>query len=598
MASGTIELLFTDSNYESQASWSSTANSSANTSSLTVTIKVRNKTSTALTDRFSGAFGLVDSSTGEALRANYIFNIDGITLAPYSWVTITSFTTTISHNSAGVAPTILLTGSYNSISSNITFVVPGRGDTIKLDTIIRKATVTSAPNFVDTDNPTIKYSNPMGSNVTSLQVCIADNTGNTIHVPYRDVSKTGSSYTFQLTTTERQALINAVTSGTSITVRFYIKMEIHGSSHRSYVAKTFSISDIMPDLAPAVVDMNETTKALTGDMNVLVKYYSKAACSSNATTKAGATIKSQKLVNGSVTKTNTNGVFSVDNVENGKFVFTVVDSRDNSASATVTKTLINYVKLTCNQSVEMTLAGETAATATFTIKGNYFNGSFGAVNNQLSLQVRYGESGGTMGAWQTLVSEFIKFNGNTYSLTASIENLSYDKSYVFQCRAVDKLATVTTGQYTARLLPIFDWGENDFNFNVPVSFQGEQMVDFIVEQGTASMGTNGTWYWSKWKSGKAECYGVRNYGNMAVSTAWGGLYRSESFNQSLPSGLFNAVPAVINIEYRGSNYGGWIAKHEATAPSATNSGGFIVVRPASATLSQAYIGFHVIGRWK
>jgi hypothetical protein len=176
--------------------------------------------------------------------------------------------------------------------------------------------------------------------------------------------------------------------------------------------------------------------------------------------------------------------------------------------------------------------------------------------------------------------------------------LSYDKSYVFQCRAVDKLATIASGQYTVRLLPIFDWGENDFNFNVPVSFQGEQMVDFIVEQGTASMGSNGTWYWSKWKSGKAECYGVRNYGNMAVTTAWGGLYRSESFNQSLPSGLFNATPAVINIEYRGSNYGGWIAKHEATTPSATNSGGFIVVRPASATISQAYIGFHVIGRWK
>jgi hypothetical protein len=592
MASGTFTL--TDNpGWACRITWKSVANVATNKSTLSLTFQIKRTGAPNTTDAYKVTASLWNGET--QVGSDYSVTSGYVLATTSGWTTITSTSYTISHNSQGKAPSLFLDAMVVG-TINDTLFATYQDAYVTFDTTVKKATITSAPNFIDTDNPTIQYSNPMGSNVTKLQVCIADNTGNTIYVPYRNVSKTGSSYTFQLTTTERQALINAVTSGTSITVRFYIKMTVYGADQRNYVAKTFSISDAMPDLAPAVVDMNETTKALTGDLNKLIKYYSKAACSSNATVKNGATIKSQKLVNGSVTKTNTNGVFSVDNVENGTFVFTVVDSRDNSASKTVTKTLINYVKLTCNQSVEMTLAGGTQATAAVTLKGNYFNGSFGAVNNTLTLQVRYKESGGSFGSWQTLSSSSIKLSGNTYSLTSSITGLQYDKSYVFQCRAVDRLATIATGEYTAKLLPIFDWGEDDFNFNVPVSFQGDQMVDFIIEQGTASMGSNGTWYWSKWKSGKAECYGMRNYGNMAISTAWGSLFISETFTQSFPSGLFKSTPLVVDITSKGSGNSTWVAQKSTT--SATSSGEFVVIRPVSTTVSQVYISFHVIGRWK
>jgi hypothetical protein len=85
---------------------------------------------------------------------------------------------------------------------------------------------------------------------------------------------------------------------------------------------------------------------------------------------------------------------------------------------------------------------------------------------------------------------------------------------------------------------------------------------------------------------------------MAVNTAWGNLYRSAILTQDLPDNLFTTTPDVININIVNANFGGWICKHENLAPSAVTTGSFIFVRPASATISPTYIGFHIIGLWE
>lgn len=581
-------------------------------------------------------------------------------------VNLAKGTATIPHNTDGSK-----TFSYSfsqefgvTISDTYIGTISGSGSGV-LESIPRQASVITATAFNDEENPTITYSNPAGESVDNLEACISF-TGGTDDVPYRSISKTGTSYTFELTDDERNVLRAAIPNTKSTTVRFYLKTTLAGETYFSYLTREFSIVNGEPLLNnPTVRDVNSDTLALTGDENTLIRYASMAEYSVEAVAKKYATIVSQAVQCGNKKVAGlAQGV--IDDVESGFFIFSATDSRNLTAEVTIEKNFIEYVKPTCYQDLTIEMSGETGAKVLLKINGNYFNGSFGAVDNTLKLEVRHTQNDGTMGDWNDLTSVLIPvFDGNTYTLETTISGLDYSMAYTFQCRATDKLNYVESAQYTIRLLPVFDWSENDFNFNVPVninadnlSMHGEtvlrhnkeanntvlsgsgghiylrpggtddtsteaiiypdgsvnfsgpvmvngveigaasSLVDYVVETGSEAMGTNGTWYWEKWNSGKAVCWGKRNFGSMAVTTSWGNLYRSAVQSQDLPSGLFIAAPEVILINMVDASYGGFIAKHETSAPSATNTGSFIYVRPASATTTRSHISFHVIGRWQ
>lgn len=329
-------------------------------------------------------------------------------------------------------------------------------NTYSLPTIPRQANLTSAPNFNDEENPTIKYSNPAGNSVTSLEACISL-TGSAADVPYRAVSKTGSSYTFNLSDAERKTLRQAITSGSSRTVKFYLRTTIGGNTYYSSVSKTLSLVNYTPTLSPTVVDSNETTKALTGDANKFIKYYSNAAFTVGATARKEASISSRKVVCGGKSSTSASGTLS--KVESGTFAFSTTDSRGHSASKTLTKTLVPYVKLTVNHNTEQpTVDGN----FTFYVSGNYFNGSFGATSNTLTVQYRYKVEGGSYSSWTDMT---VSTSGNSYSATVNRTGLDYTKVYYFQARAIDKLATVNSSERRVKSQPVFDWSSDNFNVN-------------------------------------------------------------------------------------------------------------------------------------
>ena len=288
---------------------------------------------------------------------------------------------------------------------------------------------------------------------------IYNDAGNVPYADYRDVSKTGTSYTFNLTDAERDALRQACT-GNSMTVRFYLKTKIGGTYYYSSVAKTMTITNGNPTLNPTVVDTNSTTIALTGDNTKLIKYFSNAQWAHNAAAIKKASISQYIMSNGGTSYNTPSG--TINGVQNNSFAFTVKDSRGNITSQTVTPTMVNYVKLTADLSVKMTVAGE----ATLKCTGNYFDGSFGSQSNTLTFKYRYKELNGSYGDWVTATPSK---SGNTYSISPTISGLDYRKKYVFQFNVVDKLMNVNSAEMSARALPVFDWSENDFNFNVPVT---------------------------------------------------------------------------------------------------------------------------------
>ena len=553
--------------------------------------------------------------------------------------------------------------------------------TVDIDSFDRTIIPITADNFTDEGNPSFSYSVPnssssfipskldVSSDTVTLQAALSFD-GSTVDISYRSVPINGTNYTFNLTTEERNVIRQKAQGSDNVPIYYLLKTTYTNSSESMvFVSNTQRILTVVncnPTLNPTVKDIKPETLALTGDENTFIRYESKAEFAINATANKYATIVSQYVQCGSKKITNmNNGV--IDNVESGDFIFNVVDSRGLQAQATVFKNIINYVKPTCNQTIEVQLSGETSANISLNVSGNYYNGAFATTNNTLQIEVRYTNDNGEFGSWTT-ISGTPTFNGNTYSLSTTLSGFNYGIAYTFQCRVTDKLNVVQSAQYKAQLLPVFDWSSTDFNFNVPVnmnadefSMNGDQVIkhqtntvlaansngkiyfrpngisstsgemilnengkveisgdldingnfnftsftingdtiaDYIIETGSESMGSNGTWYWSKWKSGKSECYGCRDYGRMAISTAWGNLYRSDIFAQNLPNNVFIRTPDIININLVSSSFGGWICKHENASPSAITTGSFIVVRPTSGTTTMTYIGFHIIGAWK
>lgn len=564
-------------------SWQRTATQN-NASTIQWTLSVVNNSSSALYGATSEAYTVIID--GRKFTGTVNANV-----AAGASKTLASNTMTIQHNQDGTK-TFDYSFSQGLGKSISTFgTTAAASGTATLDAIPKIANILTAPNFTDEMNPTITYDNPAGSTLTSLQACIANSNGNIIYVPYRDISKSGSAYQFVLTIDERNAL-RAAATGEMLAVRFYIKSVYGSDTSYRFLDRTMTLEDIEPTLTPTVRDNDATITALTGNNKKIILGFSDIYYNIGATAPDGTSIITQSIKCGAQTKTTNNGTFT--NVESNIVEFSATDSRGNVGSATRELEVIPYIKVSCNQTVRLNVDG----TIALTVKGNYFSGSFGAQNNTLKIEARSREDGGSWTSWGDISVLLADASNGTYTLTGTISGFDPSGTYEFQARATDRLTSAESSIDTITLKPIFDWGKYDFNFNVPITIEGNELNDFVIETGTESMGTNGTWYWRKWKSGRAECYGCRNYGNMGVSTAWGGLYRSEAFTQSLPSGLFVATPEMIDITYRGANYGGWIANHESSAASKSATGSFIVVRPASATLSQAYISFNVIGRWK
>ena len=364
---------------------------------------------------------------------------------------------TVYHNTDG-SKTVSASASFDTgVSSGIISASTSK----TLTRIPRAATLTSAPNFNDEANPKIAYNNPAGSAATTLQAAIYNSDGSTAYASYRDISKSGTEYTFSLTAAERTALRNAAKNAKSITVKFYVKTVIGSETYYSSLAKTLSIVNANPTVNPTITDTNSVTTGLTGDSNKLVRYYSNAKVTFGASALKGASISSRKVECGSKSLS-ADGTINA--VESGAFKFTVTDSRGNTTTKTVNQSIVNYIKLTCGlANTEFTTDG----VISFTVKGNYFSGSFGTVSNTLTVQYRYKLVDGSYSDWTATQATV---SSNTYSANITISGLDYQQHYVIQARAIDKLITIASSAKTMSCVPVFDWSADDFNFNVPVNF--------------------------------------------------------------------------------------------------------------------------------
>lgn len=498
---------------------------------------------------------------------------------------VASGTKTITHDTSGKKSfSASVKGAIYSMSYNVS----GSGSW-DLDTIPRAATLTAAPNFNDEGNPTITYSNPAGNNVTSLQACISLD-GQKADIAYRDITKTGTSYTFNLTEAERDVLRNATTTANSRTVSFFVKTIIGGNTYHSILYKTFSVINATPTFTSSVKDTGGASTALTGSTagNVsMIKGFNYMDCSMIATAYKGATISKYKISNGSNAVEAAAATFN--NSESNSFKFEVWDSRGNYNSYTTTVKMIDYIPLTCNVDGKIILstADNTRANVSFTVQGNYFNGSFGAVANSLALDYTIADEENNTVATDTIEATL---QGNTYTIDINVDELDYRKSYVVYVAAADAINSVTANSKTLKATPIFDWGEEDFNFNVPLTIQGNTLSDFVIEQGKS----NG-WNFRRWASGIGELWLTTEPQSVAINTAWGSLYTHDNaFPSYIYPFTFVSLPTVTVYPHT-TNGNFWL--FTGNGATVEQSPTVSLVRPTALSVT-ASLSYYVIGRWK
>lgn len=529
----------------------------------------------------------VNGSTYSGIIATY----DGV-----STVTIKSGALTCPHNADGSKT---ISCSFSITDSTGWSFAPGNASasgTMALTNIPRSATITSAPDFNDEENPTITYSNPAGAVVSRLRACISL-TGDVDDIAYRDISTSGTSYTFNLTDAEREVLRANTNSGsTTRKVYFYIATTIGTEVYRTSVVRTLTIINAMPQMQVNLWDSNPTTAALTGNTDHFIRGHSVASYAISAAPVKGATIaKYYATMSGEVRLEGATGEFP--NVSSGNFAFSIVDSRGNQPREEIKRDFIDYIDVTCSPKISIELEGETAAKIKVEATGSYYRGSFGAVDNTLTLEACYKENDGNFTNWVPLASGTVTYDGNTYNCKASFSVPNYDSSYVVVVRAVDKLTKAQAPGYRVKLIPVFDWGESDFNFNVPVSIQGDPLADMIIEQGT----TDDNWWYRKYKSGVMECW--RRLGvTTDIKTAWGSLYSSGYLTETnLKYPVAFITYPTLNVTLSTRSAGALLMVPGGAGnniESATHTGAFELVRGTVLNGGTYILNYHAIGRWK
>ena len=258
----------------------------------------------------------------------------------------------------------------------------------------------------------------------------------------------GSSYGWTIPSSFYAQIPNSKSGVGTITCETYINGTLVGTSNCTFSARTDE-SKCKPTVTATVEDINSTTLALTGDKNKLVKFTSNAKITITATAKNNSTITGRSVSCGDG-KSGSGTTVTLNKVESGNFTISATDSRGYTTSITVSKTLINYLGLTLNPSFYR--PEPTTGEVELQLNGNYFNGSFGATNNSLTVKYRYKESGGSYGEYKTITPTI---NNNGYSLTLSLGTVfNYQSAYDFEIVATDKLNTVTKTAHVSEGIPM------------------------------------------------------------------------------------------------------------------------------------------------
>lgn len=510
--------------------------------------------------------------------------------------TIASGTMWISHTTNGTK-TFSISAFTGWLYSNHNY--SSSGGSFTLNTIIRQATITAANNFNDEGNPSFTFTNPANATLA----CWLEPNPIGDHLCERTLSGTSGTFTWKLTDDERKQLRSAC-KGNSCTCRIGLYSTIGGVQYSSYVDKTLSIVNGNPTFTESQISYADTSavKDITENPLHIVQNQSNLKVTfTDATAKKEATITKYEITVNGVTKTASKGgtvdFGKINTSSNTEISITVTDSRGNTATAKKTVTVLDWSPPIFSVSLERLNNYEDETYLTV-------DASISSVNNKntVAISYQYKENGGSY-----ITSKPIDIENKTQYTISCDKN----KAYIFSITVADAFDSITNDFPLSKgKFPLFidteknAVGINDFpaedealrvvdgiaNFVDGVRISGNQMPDFVVEQGS-----NGIWIYRKWASGISECWGVTDAITQSTSFDWN-VKTSNTPTPSIAYPFTFINPPVVSPSIHIHNLNFWLVAY--TDGSTTHTPTYQIARGKDVSEITFKLGFYVFGQWK
>ena len=236
---------------------------------------------------------------------------------------------------------------------------------------------------------------------------------------------------------------NAVRGYGTVTCQTYDGNTLIGSNTAGFYASAVK-ENCLPTIAATIVDTNATTIALTGDSKKLIGFLSKPKVTLTTTPKNSATIKTLFIHSYGSGLVADASPYTFSTVYSDEFICRATDSRGYSTEETYNVPYVDYQPCHFTTPPVIKRTESTSTTATITLKGYCFKGSFGAASNTLTLKYRYKTATGSYGSYVNITPTWN--TDGTFTATANVPNLSLAEQYTFEVIVQDKLTSFGDGE--------------------------------------------------------------------------------------------------------------------------------------------------------
>lgn len=445
-------------------------------------VSVANNTSKLKVDVYLGATSYSRAVRGSITAThtvtingtNYTFTTGAYTIEKNTNILLGSVTSNaITHNADGSksvtvsasSPDLAQSSGYGPYSGSVS-------GQVTLTTIARASSVTCADGNIGSAT-TININRASSSFTHTLKYAFGSLSGTIV------AKTSNTSYGWTIPTSFYAQIPNTKSGQGTITCETYNGSTLIGTKTCTFNAIVLETNN-KPTITATVTDINTTITALTGDANKLVKYFSNAKVTITATAKNSATIVSKKVTcrDG---KSSTTSPATLNSVESGTFDLITTDSRGNTGTNTINKTMVNYIKLAIT-SLTIERESSTSNTVKINLSGNYFNSSFGSVTNTLLLKWRYRLKAGTWSGYTTVTATK---SGNTFSYNGTLgTTFNYQEAYEFEIVAQDKLITEIKNKEVTTGTPLIDMWLNNLKINGNLTATSAKINENLKLSGT------------------------------------------------------------------------------------------------------------------